>query len=99
MLIWTRKDSLQWGRWCRFAAVDSDAAVLLYLCTLTQGLQYIDGLYAGYGEGGKGDGSDGRGPNQNRINRQGNQYLDEVFPKLSYIVQARILDEANLTQR
>ena len=63
---------------------------------LYQGMQYIDALYAGYGEGGRGDGKDGKGPSQGRINRQGNQYLDEFFPKLSYIVEAKIVSEPDL---
>ncbi len=53
------------------------------------GMEFIDGLYNGYGEGGRGDGSDGKGPNQGRIQRSGNEYLNKVFPKLSYIVSAR----------
>jgi len=51
-----------------------------------KGLDVIDSLYGGYGEGGKGDGSDGKGPSQGRIVNEGNAYLDSVFPKLSYIV-------------
>lgn len=49
----------------------------------------VDSLFNSYGEGGKGDGSDGKGPNQGRIQREGNGYLISVFPKLSYIVTAR----------
>ena len=59
-------------------------------------MQYIDTLYAGYGEGGRGDGTDGKGPSQGRINRQGNQYLNEFFPKLSSIVEAKIVIEPDL---
>jgi cyclophilin family peptidyl-prolyl cis-trans isomerase len=51
-----------------------------------KGLDVIDSLYAGYGEGGKGDGLDGKGPSQGRIVSEGNAYLDSVFPKLSYII-------------
>ena len=51
-----------------------------------KGLDVIDSLYAGYGEGGKGDGLDGKGPSQGRIVSEGNDYLDSVFPKLSYII-------------
>lgn len=57
------------------------------------GMHVIDGLYSGYGEGGVGDGSDGRGPNQGRIGNEGNKYLDEVFPKLSVLVSASVIDE------
>lgn len=56
-----------------------------------EGMDHIDALYGGYGEGGKGDGTDGKGPSQAKINWQGNAYLDTVFPKLSYIVSAQIM--------
>lgn len=56
-------------------------------------MEFIDGLYSGYGEGGKGDGTDGRGPGQGRINNQGNKYLDELFPKLSYVISARLVPQ------
>lgn len=58
---------------------------------VVSGMEFIDSLYSGYGEGGQGDGRDGRGPNQGRIQRFGNHYLDEHFPKLSYIVSARLV--------
>eukprot|EP01036_Dinobryon_divergens_P026276 gene26277-34901_t len=64
---------------------------------VVQGMQYIDGLYSGYGEGGRGDGTDGKGPSQGRLNRQGNKYLDEFFPKLSTIVEAKIVDASDLS--
>jgi peptidyl-prolyl cis-trans isomerase A (cyclophilin A) len=38
-------------------------------------------MYAGYGEGAPA----GKGPNQGRIQLQGNSYLKESFPKLTYI--------------
>lgn len=59
-------------------------------------MEFIDGLYSGYGEGGKGDGSDGKGPGQGRINNQGNKYLEQFFPKLSHIVSARVMDHYEL---
>lgn len=58
-----------------------------------KGMDVIDGLYSGYGEGGNGDGTDGKGPSQGRIVNQGNQYLDAVFPRLSYVVKATLADE------
>ena len=55
------------------------------------GMEFIDALFNEYGEGGRGDGQDGRGPNQSRIQRSGNEYLSKYFPKLSYIVSARVV--------
>lgn len=55
---------------------------------IEEGLEYVDLIYSGYGEGGNGDGKDGKGPSQGRIQRQGNRYLSETFPKLSYIISA-----------
>jgi peptidyl-prolyl cis-trans isomerase A (cyclophilin A) len=55
------------------------------------GMEHIDALFHGYGEGGKGDGNDGKGPNQGRIQRQGNEYLNKFFPKLSYIITAKVV--------
>ena len=52
------------------------------------GLDVLEKLYFKYGEGGKGDGSDNRGPSQGRITREGNAYLNKIFPQLSYIVKA-----------
>lgn len=59
-------------------------------------MEFIDGLFSGYGEGGSGDGKDGKGPGQGRINNQGNKYLDELFPKLSYIISARKMEDYTL---
>ena len=53
-----------------------------------EGMDIIDQLYAGYGEGAPG----GRGPNQGLIQLKGNAYLKESYPKLSYIESARVLD-------
>lgn len=55
------------------------------------GMDIIDKLYAGYGEGGKGDGSDGKGPSQGKIQQMGNSYLDQYFPKLSFILSASLV--------
>jgi len=55
------------------------------------GIEFVDALYMGYGEGGRGDGTDGKGPSQNKIVNQGNSYLDKTFPKLSFIVSTKIL--------
>jgi peptidyl-prolyl cis-trans isomerase A (cyclophilin A) len=50
------------------------------------GMNVVDALYAGYGEGAP----QGAGPNQERIQRQGNAYLVRDFPKLDYIKKATI---------
>jgi peptidyl-prolyl cis-trans isomerase A (cyclophilin A) len=44
-------------------------------------MDVVDRMYAGYGEGAPA----GKGPNQGRIQLQGNSYLKESFPKLTYI--------------
>ncbi len=54
-----------------------------------EGMEVVDALYAGYGEGAPG----GYGPSQGRIQEEGNLYLDEDFPNLDYIERARIVSE------
>jgi len=44
---------------------------------VVSGMEVVDSLYSGYG--------DDRGPDQLRILRQGNAYLQESFPELDYI--------------
>jgi peptidyl-prolyl cis-trans isomerase A (cyclophilin A) len=51
------------------------------------GMDVVDKLYMGYGEGAP----DGNGPMQGRIEREGNAYLNRYFPKLDSIVSARIV--------
>ena len=48
---------------------------------VVQGMDIVDRMYAGYGEGAPA----GKGPNQGLIQLKGNTYLKESFPKLSYI--------------
>lgn len=52
-------------------------------------MKAVDALYAGYGEGAP----SGRGPNQMRVQTEGNAYLSKDFPELDYIKSARILAE------
>jgi len=54
---------------------------------VTEGMDVVDKLYAGYGEGAP----QGSGPDQNRIESQGNPYLDVEFPKLDFIQKAELL--------
>jgi len=53
---------------------------------VTSGMNVVDALYSGYGEGAP----QGRGPNQGLIQSQGNAYLLRDFPKLDYIKKATI---------
>ncbi|MDP8980097.1 MAG: peptidylprolyl isomerase [Acidobacteriota bacterium] len=48
---------------------------------VTEGMEVVDDLYGGYGDQ----------PQQNMIERQGNQYLESTFPKLDYIKTARVV--------
>jgi peptidyl-prolyl cis-trans isomerase A (cyclophilin A) len=56
---------------------------------VTNGMAVVDSLYHGYGEGAP----NGQGPEQDRLGREGNAYLVKAFPKLDYIVTARIAEE------
>src|SRR5436190_16453767 len=51
------------------------------------GMDVVDRLYPGYGEGAPG----GRGPNQGRIQAEGNAYLTREFPKLDRIKRTTIV--------
>ena len=53
----------------------------------------VDAIYTGYGEGGNGKGTDGKGPNQNMLNNKGEPYLQNFFPKLTIIRSARVLKD------
>jgi peptidyl-prolyl cis-trans isomerase A (cyclophilin A) len=53
---------------------------------VTSGMEVVDALFAGYGEGAP----NGRGPEQGRIQREGNAYLMKDFPKLDYVKKATI---------
>lgn len=54
---------------------------------VVEGMEILDGLYAGYGEGAP----RGRGPDQGRIQREGNAYLDREFPLLDAIHRASVV--------
>lgn len=49
-------------------------------------MQPVDALYSGYGEGAP----QGQGPEQGRIQREGNAYLQADFPLLDYILSAQV---------
>jgi peptidyl-prolyl cis-trans isomerase A (cyclophilin A) len=51
-----------------------------------EGMEVVDMLYPGYGEGAP----RGAGPAQDRITSEGNEYLNAGFPQLDYVKTARI---------
>ena len=51
------------------------------------GMDVVDSLYAGYGEGSP----KGHGPNQGMVQSLGNAYLEKAFPQLDYIKTATIV--------
>lgn len=53
---------------------------------VTTGMDVVDKLFTGYGEGAP----RGRGPEQGRIMAEGNAYLTKAFPKLDYVKTATI---------
>merc|ERR1712086_500960 len=56
------------------------------------GMTVVDKIYQGYGEGAP----SGKGPEQGRIQSEGNKYLKRSFPNLSYVIGTRILDKDEL---
>ena len=54
---------------------------------VVEGMEVVDKINNEYGEGAP----RGRGPDQNRIQMEGNAYLKKDFPKLDYIKSANIL--------
>jgi len=55
---------------------------------VVSGMKVVDKLYDGYGEGAP----RGRGPDQSRVQMEGNAYLEKSFPKLDYIKTASIAE-------
>jgi len=53
---------------------------------VTSGMNVVDRLYNGYGEGAP----SGKGPNQGRVQGEGNVYLNKDFPRLDFIKAATI---------
>jgi peptidyl-prolyl cis-trans isomerase A (cyclophilin A) len=58
---------------------------------VVEGMQVVDALHAGYGEGAP----RGRGPDQGRIHQEGNTYLASEFPDLDWIRGAEIVKSAD----
>jgi peptidyl-prolyl cis-trans isomerase A (cyclophilin A) len=51
------------------------------------GMEVVDKLYNGYGDGAP----RGKGPDQTRLQMEGNAYLTKEFPMLDYIKSATIV--------
>jgi peptidyl-prolyl cis-trans isomerase A (cyclophilin A) len=57
---------------------------------VVEGMKIADSLFADYGEGAP----NGTGPDQNRLQMEGNPYLLKEFPKLDFVKSAVIADSA-----
>ena len=66
-----------------------DAAGFSPFGQVIEGMEVVDLLHSGYGEGAP----DGLGPNQGMIHRRGNEYLIANFPDLDYVLRATIVSE------
>ena len=55
---------------------------------VVEGMEVVDKLHSGYGEGAP----RGSGPWQHRIQDEGNAYLDSDFPKMDRILSAKVID-------
>jgi peptidyl-prolyl cis-trans isomerase A (cyclophilin A) len=54
---------------------------------VVSGMEVVDSLYGGYGEGAP----RGNGPDQGQLQAYGNAYLEKSFPKLDYVKTATIV--------
>lgn len=55
---------------------------------VTKGMDVVDSIYNGYGEGAP----SGQGPEQGKIHMEGNAYLEKSFPELDFIKSAAIVE-------
>jgi peptidyl-prolyl cis-trans isomerase A (cyclophilin A) len=55
---------------------------------VVEGMEVVDQLYSGYGEGAP----QGQGPAQGQIVTQGNAYLTQSFPQLDHVIRARVVN-------
>jgi peptidyl-prolyl cis-trans isomerase A (cyclophilin A) len=60
---------------------------------IVDGMEVVEQLYMGYGEGAP----RGRGPDQGRIRAEGNAYLVRNFPELDYVERATVTAERRRT--
>ena len=56
---------------------------------IVEGMEVVDALYSGYGEGAP----NGNGPMQGLIQYRGNTYLNDEFPRLDHVVRATIVSD------
>lgn len=74
----------------------NDGQGLVPFGRVIEGMSVVDSLYSGYGaESGNGVRQGQQGP----LLEGGNAYLQRHFPKLDYIIRARIIDPARGTRR
>jgi len=70
--------------------VDLDSKGFVPFGQVIEGMDVVNKLFGGYGEGAPA----GHGPDQNRVQREGNAYLTRQFAKLDYIKAATIVGAA-----
>ncbi len=58
---------------------------------VVRGMDAVDSLYTGYGEGANPNGGGGQGPAQGRIAAEGEPYLAREFPLLDKVSRARVV--------
>jgi peptidyl-prolyl cis-trans isomerase A (cyclophilin A) len=68
------------------ANANLDSAGFAPFGEVVRGIEVVDKIYTGYGEGAPGGG----GPTQARVANEGNAYLIKSFPKMDYIKAATI---------
>ncbi|MGQ0765793.1 MAG: peptidylprolyl isomerase [Gemmatimonadota bacterium] len=61
---------------------------------VVEGMDVVDSLYTGYGDGPP----SGFGPDQMRLMREGNRYLEREFPRLDHIRRARIVTDSAVSR-
>lgn len=63
-----------------------DAMGFTPVARVVEGMSVVDSLYKGYGEGAP----RGSGPDQGRLQSEGNAYAKKEFPRLDYVKTARV---------
>jgi peptidyl-prolyl cis-trans isomerase A (cyclophilin A) len=62
-----------------------------FAVVLEGGMDIVDQIYSGYGEGAP----SGKGPEQGRIQQEGNKYLKKQFPNLSYVKSVKRMSDVD----